>query len=152
MKTERKITFIVLAITIVVTVVAMRYLRGEMEKVKHDVIYARRKHRSVPFREFLSTAYRIQCSSVIIDKLDCTALLFMKPQRPRVVDRRDMIADQNLCLHHFPRTTLTLRIRSYRVPQSPTSTLPLHGQPIIPCRRSGRPGDNLTHPLLSRSS
>lgn len=92
MKTERKITFIVLAITIVVTVVAMRYLRGEMEKVKHEVIYARRKHRSVPFREFLSTAYRIQCS-VIIDKLDCTALLSMKPQRPRVVDRRDMIAD-----------------------------------------------------------
>jgi len=44
-KKERTITYIVLAITIAVTLFAMRYLRGEMEKVKHEVIYAKRKYR-----------------------------------------------------------------------------------------------------------
>lgn len=43
------ITFIVLAITVAVTVFAMRYLRAEMEKVKLEVIYAKRKYRSVQF-------------------------------------------------------------------------------------------------------
>lgn len=150
-KTERKITFIVLAITIIVTVVAMRYLRGEMEKVKHEVIYARRKHRFVPFCELLAQTYRIQCS-VLTGKLDCTALLFMKLQRRRLVDRRDMIADQNLCLHHSPRTTLPFSIRLHHIPQSPTSTHPPHGEPTIPSRRTAHPGDNLTRLSLSRSS
>lgn len=61
MKKEKKITFAVLIITIIVTVVAMRYLRGEMEKVKNEVIYARRKHRFVPFCELLAPKFCIQC-------------------------------------------------------------------------------------------
>lgn len=132
-KTERKITFIVLAITIIVTVVAMRYLRGEMEKVKQEVIYARRKHRFVSFCELLAQTHKC---SVLTGKLDCTALLFMKLQRRRLVGRRDMIADQNLCLHHSPRMNLTFSIRLHHIPQSPTSTHPPHGEPTIPSRRT----------------
>lgn len=44
-KKEKTITFVALALTIAVTYIAMRYLRREMEKVKHDVIYAKRRHR-----------------------------------------------------------------------------------------------------------
>ena len=46
---QRIITYSVLAVTGVITFVAYSYINRKVEEVKHDVIYMRRKYRSVVY-------------------------------------------------------------------------------------------------------